>query len=152
MKHYILIILINIILAIVQVSFFYRLFGRTLNPNLIAAFAFSFFFWGIYDKGFFSALIGGIFLDLMGFSSVGLSALILIMGLLLAFYIKKYIFKGWTTQILSLFITTISYSSLLGFPNFYFDLKTVISALITVVISLIFYWTFKSFAYESKHS
>ena len=131
----------------IQISFLYRLFGRSLNPNLIAAFAFSLFFLGVYDKALFSALIGGIFLDLMGFDTVCISSLILVTCLLLVFYIKKYIFKGLTTQILSLFMASITYSILVGFPNFYFDIKTVFSGIFTVVIGLIFYKL-----YEPKHS
>ncbi len=150
MKHYIFITLINIILVMIQISFFYRLFGRSLNPNLITALAFSLFFWGAYDKALFSALIGGIFLDLMGFGTVGLSAIILITCLLLAFYIKKYMFKGWTTQILNLFIASAIYSVLIGFHNFSFDIKTVFSGLLTVAISLIFYGVLRN--YEPKHS
>ena len=139
-------------LGIVQISFFYRLFGRSLNPNLVAALAFALFFWGAYDKASFSALVGGVFLDLMGFGTVGLSFLILITCLLLAFYVKKYVFKGWVTQILSLFTTVVVYSVLMGFPNFYFDIKTVFSGLITVFMAFIFYGLLKNLAYESKHS
>ena len=147
MKHYIFIILINIILGTLQISFFYRIFGGSLNPNLVAAFAFSLFFSGALafqakraERAYLSALVGGIFLDLMGFGTVGASSFILITCLLLAFYVKKYIFKGWATQILSLFITSIVYTVAIGLPNFYFDPKIIFSSIVTVVISVIFYW------------
>lgn len=150
MKQFMYIILINALAGIFQLSFFNRLFGGHIaNPNLILALAFSLFFLGMYERAYFSALFGGLLLDLMSFNTVGLSSLILIFCLISSYLVKKYIFKGWVMQVLSLLITYFIYQGLVES----LDIKMLFGAFFTLVFGLLFYLINQPvFTNEQKYS
>ena len=114
MKRFFSLLIINIFLVLLQNSFFSEIFGVALNPNLIVGFAFALFFLDREDLYLMSGFLGGILLDLFGFSIVGLSALV-ITGILILFnYIRRYLFKGWVSNIVLVILGQILYVTLLS--------------------------------------
>lgn len=108
MKRVIAFIIINLILVLIQESFLGNLLG-TFTPNLVLAFAFSFLILNLDDIGFMNAFIGGVLLDLFGFETIGLSSLVFVGSLMMYFFIRKYLFRGWIFTIFSSFVVNILY-------------------------------------------
>lgn len=113
---------INIILVLFQGSFLRELMGPELVPNLVLAFAYSLLFLGFEDISIMSIFIGGLFLDLFGFTIVGLSPLILTGGIILFRYIRKYLFRGFISNIVIVFLAELIHSfMILGLSHSFFS-------------------------------
>ena len=142
MKKILYLIFINMILVLVQNSFFSELLDVTFNPNLVLAFGFAFLFSNQEEDGSFSLLIGGPFLDLLSFNMLGVSSLTFLVLYELSILIRKYVSKGFVIQLLLVFISSIVYIlvSSFNYPQFanYFGI-VVVSAL-TTLISLFFHF------------
>jgi hypothetical protein len=145
MKRFIILFALNIVLVLIQNSFLGELFGFSYSPNLVLALAYSLFFMDLNDLSLMSGFIGGLLLDLFGFSIVGLSALTITGTLVLFTYVKRYLFRGWTSNLVLVFLAQIVYINMLigagSLPR-----PVIISGLSTLVFSLGFYLLVQSFA------
>lgn len=136
MRKFLILLIINIFLVLVQGSFLRELVGPALTPNLIIAFAFSLFFAEREDLALISAFMGGLLLDLLGFSIVGISPLLIIAGLIFYKFVKQYLFKGWFTNVALVFLTQIMYVNILsGFSQPKSEL--IYTGLSTLVFSIL---------------
>lgn len=154
MKKVLTIILLNILLVLIQTSFLRELLGDFIAPNLVISFAYALLFMNFEDTSLMSIFIGGLLLDLFGFSIVGLSPLILTGTLILFRYIKKYLFRGWLSNLVLIFLAEAVYSNvILGFSqDFFSSWKVGIS---TLVFGLLFYFInlkFKDFFGKSGYT
>lgn len=138
MKRFFVLLIINIVLVMLQNSFFAELFGANSNPNLVLAFAFGLFFLDREDFYLMSGFLGGVLLDLFGFSIVGLSALVITGTLILFSYIRRYLFKGWLSNIVLVFVAQITYIALLS-GSMSVTKPTFFSGISTMLISVVFY-------------
>lgn len=145
MKKFLVITFVNILLVLLQSSFLRELVGPSNTPNLVLAFSFSLFFMDFEDMSLMSAFIGGLFLDFFGFSIVGLTPLIITGSLLLFTFVKRYLFRGWVSNVLLVFLAQIIY---LGMISGVFSLNppALYSATSTLLLSLVFYFINKSFS------
>ncbi|MBT6401785.1 hypothetical protein HN803_08290 [candidate division WWE3 bacterium] len=154
MKKNLTVTFINIILVLIQGSFLRELMGPEIAPNLVIAFAYSLLFMGFEDISLTSIFMGGLFLDLFGFNIVGLSPLVLTGSLILFKYVKKYLFRGWLSNIVIVFLAELIYSFVIfGFSQGLFS--TWRGALSTLIFSLIFYMLnqrFKNFFGRAGYS
>lgn len=143
MNKYFAILVINIILSLLQVSFFNEVFGAFINPNFVIAFAFSLLLLDEEDTSIYSAAVGGLLLDLVSFSTTGLFMLVYSVMLYILYLIRRYVFKNFWFQLIVIFILNFisrDFDNYLNgkhlFENFG---QFVISSLLTVFITLMFY-------------
>lgn len=141
MKKILYLFLINLVLVLFQTSFFSEIFGINLNPNLILAFGFAFMFVNQEEEGRTSLLIGGILLDLLSFSTVGLSSLTMLVLFELSILVRKYLARGILTQLLVIFVSTILYSVTTGikYPHLAEYAPLLWLSFFTTLFSLVFY-------------
>ncbi len=141
MKKILILLVVNIFLVLIQVSFLRELVGPVLMPNLVIAFAFAFFFADREDLALTSAFIGGLLLDLFWFSIIGFSPLIIIASLIFFKFVKQYLFRGWVANLILVFLTQVIYSNILsGFSqtsqqSFYTGLTTLIFSILFLLIN-----------------
>jgi len=139
MRKNLVIMFVCLIFVIFQESFLLEFFGAALNPNLIIALCFTFIFIDDIDSAMFTALIGGLFLDFLGVSIVGLSSLILILLLVISRWMKKTVFRGIWVQIGLIIGSTIIFKLLMGYPGLVYSNKILFSGFLNSAISLVFY-------------
>jgi hypothetical protein len=137
MKKIILLIIVNLILILIQVAFVPTLFTTVGSPNFILALGFTFLIIDKLEMGLQSVLIGGIMLDSMLYNHIGISSIILTIGILISFIVRKYFFKGLLTHAVFIIISSVIYSQLLIYKSFTFNLTMISNAIITTLISLI---------------
>ncbi|HLC93811.1 MAG TPA: hypothetical protein VJG85_02225 [Patescibacteria group bacterium] len=106
MKKYLVIFFVNIVLVLFQNSFLFVFLGGEANPNLILAFAFSLLLLDKSEEALFSAFVGGLLIDLLGFTMPGLSSLVFLLAIYIGLFIKKYLFKSWVLQLIVLMLST----------------------------------------------
>ncbi|KKS21866.1 MAG: hypothetical protein UU80_C0018G0002 [candidate division WWE3 bacterium GW2011_GWA1_41_8] len=139
MKKYISLSFINIVLVLLQTSFLFEFFGSAANPNIVLAFSFSLLFLGRKEEALFSAFVGGLLLDLSGFTIPGLSPLIFLSSIYLGIFIRKYIFKNWSLQFVTVMLSTFLYKQFVGFSQNLFTIEAVTGLLLTAFAVFIFY-------------
>ena len=141
MKKVLILLIINIFLVLVQGSFLRELVAAVLMPNLVIAFAFAFFFADREYLALTSAFIGGLLLDLFGFSIIGFSSLIIIASLIFFKFVKQYLFRGWVANLILVFLTQILYANILsgfsqtGHQLLYTGLTTLIFSILFLLIN-----------------
>lgn len=135
LKKVIILFGINLFLVLMQTSFLNVFFGAALNPDLVLAFALALLLANKSEYSLFSALIGGLIYDLRGTNLIGESALLMIAVLFAISYSRKYVFKGWPVQILSLFVSFVLYKTI---SNAY-NAGIVVNSLSTLVFCLLMY-------------
>jgi len=139
MRKNIIITFVCLVFVIFQESFMLEFFGSALNPNLIIALAFSFMFIDDTKRAMFTALIGGLFLDFLGVSIVGLSSFILIVSLGFTAWTKKTVFRGVWTQVVLVIVSTVVFKLLMGYPDIVYSGKLLASGVLNAAISLVFF-------------
>lgn len=92
------IIILNIFSAILQSSFFSAIFGYYLNPNLYASICFSLVLNENFSLAYISALFGGIFLDIISGSTLGLSSLGLCIFVWVYQFLYKFYLRSWVAS------------------------------------------------------
>ena len=145
MKKLLIILFANLALLLFQESFTFELFGSSLNPNLIAALGFAFLFADDDSNATKSIFIGSILLDLIGVGVVGLTLVFYIVIFQLAIYVRNFIFKGVGTPLVFLLISTILYKMAVENLRWELDFRFVLSAVITLMISFVFYLVINRF-------
>jgi len=144
MKRFISLLGINLVLVLLQYSFFRELFGANYNPNLVLALAFTLFFLDQEDLYLMSGFIGGIVLDLFGFSIVGLSALVITGTLILFHYIRRYLFRGWLSNIVLVILGQIVYVTLLS-GAFLVTRASLQSGVSTLLVAFLLYGIIRNY-------
>jgi rod shape-determining protein MreD len=137
-KKYIWLVFVIIILVLFQTSFFNVILGVELNPNLILAFAFSLLFINSVKEGMFAAFAGGVLLDLLGFSVIGLSAVLFILFLYIGVLITKYVFNNWFSQLAIVIFSALIYNIAINFDRAFITPSVLLGAFITALLVLIF--------------
>lgn len=150
MKRIVFLVTINLILALFQSSFFPQLFGVYYNVNLIFAFAYAFLASNKIKEALISILIGGLILDLLGFSIVGFTSLILTVLLYLAIFIRKYVFKSWVLQVVLVVLADYGYRLILKYPRVEITFDLFLGTVFTVLFTLLFYFLLKSNFYLNR--
>ncbi len=140
MRKYFLITIFSLILVLLEESFAGEFLGAALNPNLILALSFAFLFADDRRASLYSALIGGLWLDLMGVGIVGLSSFMLVLLLILASWIRNALFKGVWVQVVVIVCSTMLFKLIMNYPQMNYSWKLVVAGILTSLISLIFYW------------
>lgn len=112
MKKYLTIVFTTLILALLQLSFFSELLGNGLAPDLLLAFCFALLFLGLKEEALFAGFVGGLFLDLLGFSIVGSSAVLYVASLVLYSVMERFVSRGWLTKALGFLFFSYMISSL----------------------------------------
>jgi hypothetical protein len=100
--------------AIIQTSFLRELFGTAANTNLVAAFVLALVIIDDYEGAYWASLLGGIFLDIILGSSIGLSSLMLCIFVWLYSQLKSFYLRNF-------------FSSLIFSTFYFYTLKLVVS-------------------------
>lgn len=95
-KKLFIILLLNIILSLVQVSFVPILFSHKLYINLVLALSFGFLAVNKTKDAYISALISGLIMDILGITTIGISAFIFCTGLYIAYFIHDKFLKKYS--------------------------------------------------------
>lgn len=138
MKKLMLLTFINLVLALFQNVFMLELFGPVLNPNLILAFGFSLIALNKKDISVWSVFLGGLFVDMLSSNILGISPLLLIFLVYVAFYVQNYLFRGMHISLIMLFLASITY---LVIPTLYFPGlgAVLLHAVFTTIVGIVFY-------------
>lgn len=145
MKRVLLLIFMNLILVLLQASFLAEFLGGSLNPNLVVSLAYAFALADDDTSASLSMFIGSFFLDLQGTSIVGLSILFFVLILHLSILLRKTIFKGYGTQILFIFLSTVIYKMLISGFDFSLNFSLVFSGVITAVLAAVMAYFIRRF-------
>lgn len=136
MKKYLLVFLINIVLALFQCAFLPAFFSVTATANLVFAFALGILLNNKSDLGLFSVLIGGLFVDFFVNRIPGVSSLfgsIVLYGLYL---LRSYFFRGRT--FVFVYCTVCFYiAQMIMTANYSLDLGLLLSALFTSILGFL---------------
>ena len=92
-KIYLKFFAITLFLSLLQTNFLNILLKFPV-PVLIFTFSLALLSLDGLERAYFSAFVGGLFLDLLGDGLLGPSSAFLVLFLLLVFFIKKYIFDS----------------------------------------------------------
>ena len=104
MKKALLLLFINLILVLLQISFFGELLPSVYVPNLILSFSFAILFADLSDASYMSAFIGGLMLDLLTFGIIGVSSLTFVGFLFLFSFVRRYVSKNVLTNSLGVVV------------------------------------------------
>ena len=148
MKRAFTIVVINIILVLIQVSFFPALSNNLFIPNLILALSLTLFFLDKTSAAFISAFSGGLLLDLLATSVVGVS-LIYIVGLVTGLsYTKRFLYKNTFVKMVLVFLSALLYLVVVTSLNASFPRMLVASSLATLVFYQLFTLVIKKLTYD----
>jgi len=151
MKKYAIILLINIVLALLQLSFFSELLGVNFMPNFILAFSFAFLISDKFELSMFCAFTGGLFLDLFGVSTLGFSSLILCILLIVTYQMKSSVFRGQITLGFFILLSSVFYTFALSLPQIYFSSSAFVGAFLTLLMASIFGYAVRNFTREGGY-
>lgn len=146
MKRFVGLLFVNLILVLLQLSFFGELFDGSFVPNLVLALAFAFIFCDLGEMGKTSAFLGGVFLDLLGFNIIGFSPITIISCILIYDLIRRNMSGNIAVSALTLFLATLIYDKIMGFSPRLFASEAVIGAMFTLGICGIFYVLVSNFS------
>lgn len=146
MKKFLIIVFVNILLVLLQTAFLRELVGASATPNLVLAFSFSLFFMDLENLSLMSAFVGGLLLDLFGFSIVGLTPLVITGSLVLVTFVKRYLFRGWISNLLLVFLAQLIYLGVIS-GAFSLDSTALYSSTTTLFLSLAFYLINQNFTW-----
>jgi hypothetical protein len=136
-KHPILtVVLINIIFAVLQTSFFSYLLGTKMNIDIIASVCFALVLLNSDDMSYFSALVGGLFIDLLGTGLIGITSVLLTVYV----YLYKWLNTFYMRNIISKVLFSIVYFyilKLIALRVFVFDSQLLFSTILTVITGYI---------------
>jgi len=128
----------NLILVLLQVSFFGELVAPIFVPNLVFGFAFAIMFIDLSETSYMSAFFGGILLDLLTFGIIGVSSLTFVGFLFLFSFVRRYISKSVYSSSLGVVVTQFLYVwFVLGFETVGFG-KILTNSFITLAVALLF--------------
>jgi len=138
LKNILILTGITLLLVLLQGSLFQTLFGARYNPNLIIALSFTFFYAGKDELAQITGFVGGLFLDVLGFSIIGISPLLIVGFLLIFSFVRRHLTRGWVLNLFGVCASTFVYLVLVhgGASNLNFS---YLSSLTTLVTSLILY-------------
>ncbi|HSX39208.1 MAG TPA: hypothetical protein VLI92_01310 [Candidatus Saccharimonadales bacterium] len=136
MKKIGVLIFVNILLVILQNSFFNELFSAKFNPNLVMAFGFAFLLMNDEEVGLSSLLIGGLVYDLLTFVTVGFSSFLFLILFELCVIATHYFSKSLPFKFLLLFISATIYTFFAVSNSFG---SALVVAALTLLTSIIFY-------------
>ncbi len=109
MRRYFLVFTITFILSLLQTSFLSELMGSEATPNLILSLAFALLIAEQFDLSMFSAVAGGIFLDLSGYTLIGINVVLSVFMVMIVYLIRKYVFKNFYFQVFMVFLASVLY-------------------------------------------
>lgn len=120
-KGYLRLVISVFLLILVQTSVL-PVFLEIPAPALVLMFPLALFSLGKNEEVFFAAFIGGLMFDLIGEHFLGRTSLIFVSTLLLAFYVKKYLFDNILLYffVIALFSFGWVYLALGSFPEHMF--------------------------------
>lgn len=127
------------VFALIQVAFLPEFLIGARTPNLVMAFAFAVLIMDVQDDALLTAFIGGLFLDFLGFSVPGLSSLIMVGFLGVAFFVRKYVFRAWWSVGVLVFVSHFAYVLILNLPRFYPPGGALLGAVLTTLSTLLLY-------------
>ncbi len=94
MKKYVIITGVNIVLTILQLSFFPEVLGVWYSPNLVLALSLALLFRDQLEAAMFCGFVGGLFLDFLSFTPAGLSSLTICASVFCVYLGRRYLFRG----------------------------------------------------------
>lgn len=150
MRKATVLIILNLILVIIQESFFLELFGPSLNISLILALAFGYFLSNQEKEALDSALFGGLVIDLVNPNIIGLSSLLFVVLLLIAGVIKRYFFKGFGFQLVVVVLSVCIYKLVISYPKIHFAQELVISGIMTFILSFMLHLLINKITHKFK--
>lgn len=135
----IFIVFFNLILSLLQTSFFGELVGNVFVPNLILAFSFALMFKDLKNLSLMSAFIGGLIIDFLSFNIVGISPLVLVGSLYIFSIVRRHLSKDWPVSFLVHSLSLFVYDLLLGNLKPIMYKKYLIFLVLMFGVSLLFY-------------
>lgn len=137
MKNKSVLILINIFSVIIQTSFLQEFFGNKINPNLVAIIVFAMLLKGSITSAYLSAIVGGLFLDLVSGGIVGLSAFLFTLFVWLYSQLHSFYLRNMFARLF--FATTCFYFfKLLITRSLVFDGWLIVGSLFTAALGQLF--------------
>lgn len=143
MKKILTLIFINIVFALFQTAFFPTLFGKQALINWVLALGFA---WLLVDApitALKSVFVGGVILDILLGTRLGLSSLIMTMGVYLLILVRNYLFRGIIPHLVVGTIVAYIYSMIILAKGNSVDLPLLVLAFVSAFISYLASLVFK---------
>lgn len=145
-KIYLKFFAITLLLGLLQTNFFDILLKFPV-PIIIFTFSLALLSLDGLERSYFSAFVGGLFLDLLGDGLLGRTSFIFVFFLLLVFFIKKYIFDSLLLYVLACIVFSLIWEFLFFPKSFHIQWTFMLFNLITFVI---FYYLLKKFEFSKR--
>ncbi len=140
MRKYVLITIFSLVVVLIQESFSWEFFGQAINPSIVIAICFAFLMVDDHLGALFSALIGGLWLDLVGVGIVGVSSFALVILLALAVWVKNSMLRAIWVQAVLVIGVTIIFKLIISYPELTYSWKVFFSGVLSSIISLGFHY------------
>lgn len=137
MRKYILLTFIILVLILFQESFLFEFLGYSLNINFVIILAFSFVLTQSQDYGLYTFFIGGLTLDLIGNSIIGLSSFIFIVYFFVTDLLFRTVAKNIYVQIFLIMFLTYIYKIVNNSFNITFSFNLLFSGFINAIFALV---------------
>ena len=145
-KVYLKFFAITLLLSLLQTNFFNILLNFPV-PILVFAFSLALLSLDDLEYAYFSAFIGGLFLDFLGEGLLGRTSIVFVLFLLLVFYIKKYIFDSLFLYVLSCIAFSLVWEFLFFPKTSHIQWVFMLFNFLTFVI---FYYLLKKFEFSKR--
>lgn len=150
-KKYFTLSLLIFTLVLFQTSFFPVFFEKGLNPVLVISLIFALFLLDRTKYALFSAFIGGVLLDILGFTLLGSSSLVFVLCIMATILIRKYVLKNAISQSILCISSVLIYSVFITYPNKLPIENVVYGSILTLLISYVFYYLLSRLTNERKY-
>jgi cell shape-determining protein MreD len=137
MKKILILIVSNLILALMQLSFFPNLIS--VQINLVLALSMAFFMIGSNKASIQSAFVGGLILDLFGIDVIGISPLVFILFIMIFNFVRNHTFNSWYFNLFLVFLASISYTNVMSLPIILFNKNVIIEGIGSTIVCGLFY-------------
>lgn len=152
MKRFFAILFINLLLVLLQLSFFGELFGVGFLPNLVLALAISLVLNDSNDMALLSGFLGGLLLDLLGFNIVGVSSLSITVLSGILILIRRSVSKSWIVNIAYVIFAALIYDRAAGNSESFFSSSALSASFVTLGVSVILYFAMRGILDYLKRS
>ena len=145
-KIYLKFFAITLFLSLLQTNFLNILLKFPV-PVLIFTFSLALLSLDGLERAYFSAFVGGLFLDLLGDGLLGPSSAFLVLFLLLVFFIKKYIFDSLFLYVFACIVFSLVWEFLFFPKTLHIQWVFMFFNLLTFAL---FYYLLKRFEFSKR--
>ncbi|MFA6981828.1 MAG: hypothetical protein WC243_02295 [Patescibacteria group bacterium] len=152
MKKVVTLFFIDLILILLQKSFFPVFFDYRYYIDLYLAFTMALFLEEKETEAFVSALVGGLLADVLGMGLVGVSSFVVTSLLLVLRFTKRFFYRNWPLRVAFALLVFYIYVAITNVENRWNVRHILISCLMTLAFTFFFRFLISRIFNEKRFS